>query len=61
MTEDCSNDAEKSALITAINYILKYIQTESFFQIVITFHIIIVYCTFDQIHAALISIKVLAH
>ncbi len=28
-TEDWSNDAENSDLITAINYILKYIQIES--------------------------------
>ncbi len=28
-TEDWSNDAENSALITAINYILQYIQTEN--------------------------------
>ncbi len=28
-TEDWSNDAENTALITGINYILKYIQTES--------------------------------
>ncbi len=28
-TEDWSNDAEKSALITAINYILKYIKIEN--------------------------------
>ncbi len=28
-TEDCRNDAENSALITAINYILLYINTES--------------------------------
>ncbi len=27
--EDCSNDAENSALITGINYILKYIQKEN--------------------------------
>ncbi len=27
--EDWSNDAENSALITGINYILKYIQIES--------------------------------
>ncbi len=27
--EDWSNDAENSALITVINYILKYIQIES--------------------------------
>jgi len=29
-TEDWSNDAENSALITGINYTLKYIQTEIF-------------------------------
>ncbi len=28
-TEDWSNDAENSALITGINYILKYIQIEN--------------------------------
>ncbi len=28
-TEDWRNDAENSALITEINYILKYIQTEN--------------------------------
>ncbi len=28
-TEDWSNEAENSALITGINYILKYIQIES--------------------------------
>ncbi len=30
-TEDWSNDAETSALITGINYILKYIQIEKLF------------------------------
>jgi len=30
-TEDCSNDAENSVLITGINYILQYIQRESIF------------------------------
>ncbi len=29
ITEDWSNDAENSALITEINYILKYIQIEN--------------------------------
>ncbi len=28
-TEDCSNDAENTALITEINYILIYIQIEN--------------------------------
>ncbi len=41
-TEDWSNDAENTVLITGINYILKYIQTEKLFQIVIIFHNIIV-------------------
>ncbi len=37
-TEDWSNDAENSALITGINYILKYIQTEnSYFKLIIFF------------------------
>ncbi len=30
-TEDWSNDAANSALVTAINYILEYIQIEFFF------------------------------
>ena len=33
-TEDWSNDAENSALITGINYFIKYIQTEnSYFKL----------------------------
>ncbi len=33
-TEDWSNDAENTALITRINYILKYIQIEtSYFKL----------------------------
>ncbi len=31
-TEDWSNDAENVVLITGINYILKYIQIESYFK-----------------------------
>ncbi len=31
-TEDWSNDAENSALITGINYILKYIQIENSYE-----------------------------
>ncbi len=34
-TGDWSNDAEKSALITEINYILKYIQIEHYIYIYI--------------------------
>ncbi len=37
-TEDWSNDAENSDLITEINYILKYIQIENSFFIVIIFY-----------------------
>jgi len=32
-TEDWSNDTENSVLITEINYILKYIQIESYFKL----------------------------
>ncbi len=42
-TEDLSNNAENSALITEINYILKYIKKYIFF------------CIFDQIDTALMS------
>ncbi len=47
-TEDWSNDAEKSALITGINYILKHL-----FWIANILHNI--YCSFNQINAALVS------
>ncbi len=47
-TEDWSNDAENTALITAINYILQYIQVEnSYFKSAIIFHNITVF--FKQI------------
>ncbi len=39
-TEDWSNDAENSALITEINYILKYIQIENIFFVIIVIVII---------------------
>ncbi len=43
-TEDCSNDADNSALITGINYILQYIQIEnSHFKCLILFHNITVF------------------
>ncbi len=44
-TEDWSNNAENSALITGINYILKYIKIENSF-IVIIFHNITVFTVF---------------
>ncbi len=53
-TDDWSNDAGNSALITEINYNLIHIQIEnSLFQIVIIFHSFTVFkCIFDQINAA---------
>ncbi len=48
-TEDWRNDAENVALITGINYILKYI------QIVKIFHSISACCILDQINAGLVS------
>ncbi len=46
-TEDWSNDAENSALITEINYILTYIHIEKkLFEIVEIFHIITVFTIF---------------
>ncbi len=49
-TEDWSNDAENSALITEINCILKYIHIENIFKLYRIF-----YCSFDQINAALVN------
>ncbi len=57
-TEDWSNDPENSALITAISDILKYITIEnSYFQLQYYFTILQFYCIFNQINAALVSIK----
>ncbi len=43
-TEDWSNDAENSALITEINYILRYIQIKnSYLNFFIIFHNITVF------------------
>ncbi len=42
VTEDWSNDAENSALITRINYILQYIQIENcYFRLQIYFTILL--------------------
>ncbi len=54
-TEDWSNDAENTALITEINYILTYIHIEKLFEIIIIFHNITDNCSFDYINAALVS------
>ncbi len=46
-TEDWSNDAENSALITGINYILTYIHIEnSYFKLVKKIIILMFYCIF---------------
>ncbi len=47
-TEDWSNDAENSALITEINYILQNIKIEN---------ICFIYCIFNEIDPALVSRK----
>jgi len=56
-TEDWSNDAENSALITGINYVLLYIQIEN---CILNCNIIFQYCfysIFVQLRAALVSRK----
>ncbi len=55
-TEDWSNDAENSALPSQIN-ILKYIQIENLFKIVI---ILQIYYILNGINAALMSIRTTA-
>ncbi len=55
-TEDWSNDAENSALITEINYILTDICIKQLFWNVIILHNIF-FCIVDQINAALVSKK----
>ncbi len=46
-TEDWSNDAENSALITEINYILKYVDIEnSYFKLYFKFHNLTVFTVF---------------
>ncbi len=53
-TEDWSNDAENTALITEINYSSTYTHIEFFlFNIEIIFQNF--YCIFDKINAALVS------
>ncbi len=55
-TEDWSNDAEKSALITEINYILQYIHIENSYlnckKKYFTVSLFLLY--FDQINATLV-------
>ncbi len=55
-TEDWSNDAENSDLITAINYILTFIHIETaILNCNNISHYYCFYCRFHQINAALIS------
>ncbi len=50
-TEDWSNDAENTALITAINYIVLYSDRKHLFEFVIFFHNITFYCiVIKQMH-----------
>ncbi len=62
-TEELSNDFWKfSFAITGINYTLKYIKIykiveSNIFKIEVTFHHIFDFTVFDQIHAALVSIR----
>ncbi len=58
ISEDWSNDAENSALITTINYILKvYKNRNPLFYIVIIYFTILLFlsCIFNQLNAALMS------
>ncbi len=62
-TKDWSNDAENSALITRINYILKYIHIANSFSpslfiyllFVCLFACLFICVCFDQINEALVS------
>ncbi len=60
-TEDWTNDAENSALITEINIFLKYIQIEVILNCGkfhnITVCTVFFYCISDQMNAALVSIR----
>ncbi len=62
-TEDCSNNAENSALITGINYILQYTRIETGIWNCNNCNNILqnnlFYDIFDQKNAALVSIKYL--
>ncbi len=53
MTLKMSNDAENVALITEINYILKYIHIEN----ILVFNNILFYSISNKIIAALVNIK----
>ncbi len=55
-SEDRRNNAENSALVTAINYILKYIQIENiYFKSYHISHYYCYYCILDEKYAALVS------
>ncbi len=54
-----SNDAENSALITGINYILQYIHRKQLFKILIICNIINILLYFDQMNAFSKCLKML--
>ncbi len=55
-TEDWRNDAENSALITGINYILKHIQNmHTYLNVLLSISAVLFYCIFCQINAALVN------
>ncbi len=57
-TEDWSNDAENSALITGINYIFKYIKKKIFISNCNNIsQYYCFYCIFDLIKVALVNIR----
>ncbi len=57
-TEDWSNDAENSDLITEIYYILLYIHIQKLFKIVIVHNITVFVFFTVQINAALLNRRV---
>ncbi len=58
ISDDWSNDAENSALITGINWVLQYVKVENHFsnlQKNISQFYWVLFCIIDQINATLIS------
>ncbi len=47
-TKDWSNDTENTAVITGMNYILKYIKIENGYFKLEQYFTLLFYCTFDQ-------------
>ncbi len=58
-TEDLSNDAENTDLITEINYILTHIHIENcFFKLLIIFHNFTIFTVFLSIRAFFQKVKI---